>query len=121
MFCLKTFCSFVVHTNKTAFRARRMSSWKYFAVEKKDHVAEVILNRPEKLNVMDEHFFSEFGSIIDEVSKVLGNHHIPNYKTEDDTRCIIIWGRGKLFTAGLDLKQLSTIMSETDQDGKLKH
>ena len=61
----------------------------------KDGIAEVILDRPDELNVMDGEFFDEVGFIF--------NHLNEN----DDVNVIILWAKGRLFTAGLDIKNLA--------------
>jgi enoyl-CoA hydratase len=66
-------------------------SYKVFEVEKKDHVAWVFMNRPDKLNACGPDFWRE---IIDVMRQM---------DTDDDVRAVILAGRGKAFTTGIDL------------------
>ena len=65
------------------------------AVDIEDHVATVWLNRPEKLNAMNQDFSDDFPGII----SALGS--------DDDVRVIVIQARGKAFSVGIDLAMLS--------------
>ncbi len=69
-----------------------------FSVERKDHIAWVALNRPEKRNTMDYAFFEG----IDKIFKELG--------TDRDVRVIVIKAEGKSFTAGLDLVAMGSML-----------
>jgi len=69
-----------------------------FKVEKRDHIAWVTLNRPEKRNTMDYAFFEG----IDKIFKELG--------IDRDVRVIVIKAEGKSFTAGLDLVSMGSML-----------
>lgn len=56
-----------------------------------DHVAEIILCRPRKLNAMSPSFFAQLNAAVDRAS------------VDPSARCVLIWAQGKAFTAGLDL------------------
>lgn len=62
-------------------------------IENKDGVAEVILNRPEKLNAMAPDFFFDIKNAFEEIDN------------DDSIRAAIVWAEGRMFTAGLDLKK----------------
>lgn len=64
----------------------------YFRVDVRDFIAEVVLNRPQQLNVVDFGFFEELA------------RHLREAEGNDNVRVVIVWAEGKLFTAGLDLK-----------------
>lgn len=64
----------------------------YFRVEIKNFVAELVLNRPARLNTVDFAFFEHLGNILRQLER------------DENVRCVLIWAEGKLFTAGLDLK-----------------
>ncbi len=68
-----------------------MSEDKMLKLEKRDHVAYVTLNRPEKRNTMTLSFFHEMVDLFRQLDK------------DDSVRVIIIRGAGKCFTGGLDL------------------
>ena len=61
------------------------------AVEIADHVAHVILNRPEKRNAMSKAFWVEFPDAINRISNNAA------------ARVIVVSSAGKHFTAGMDL------------------
>lgn len=60
-------------------------------VEISDHVADVKLNRPDKLNALDDDMFY---AIIDTASKLNENQ---------DVRAVVLSGNGKGFCAGIDI------------------
>lgn len=60
-------------------------------VERRDHVAIVWLDRPDKLNAMAPEFWDDFPAIIE----ALG--------ADPEVRVVVIAGRGRAFTVGLDL------------------
>jgi len=64
------------------------------------HIAEIILDRPQKLNMLSLNWGQTLSSLVDEV---IGN---------DQVRVILIWAEGKVFTAGLDLNSFSTIQRD---------
>lgn len=66
-------------------------SYKVFEIEKKDHVAWVFMNRPDKLNACGPDFWREIIDVMREMD------------TDDDVRAVILAGRGKAFTTGIDL------------------
>ncbi|MEM3406706.1 MAG: enoyl-CoA hydratase-related protein [Nitrososphaerota archaeon] len=72
--------------------------------EKKDNIAWIILNRPEKLNALSMKMLEEISSVLDKIEKDL------------EIRCIIITGFGeKSFCSGADIsifQSLNPIMAE---------
>lgn len=70
----------------------------YFATRVSDGVAEIVLNRPNKLNVMDDGFFRSFKQVVQDVN------------ARDDVRVLLIYAEGKVFTAGLDLKAAPNLL-----------
>lgn len=63
-------------------------------IEKKEHIAIVTLNRPEKLNAFNSHMLKEFEQTLDAL------------KFSKDIRVIIITGSGKrAFSTGADLQE----------------
>jgi len=65
-------------------------------IDRHGHVAEVILNTPDKLNAMTIKFFHEIETAFQELDR------------DPDVRVVVIWAEGRLFTAGLDLKEAAT-------------
>jgi enoyl-CoA hydratase len=66
-------------------------SYKTFEIEKQDHIAWVFMNRPDKLNACGPEFWKEIIEVMREMD------------TDDDVRVVILAGRGKAFTTGIDL------------------
>ena len=62
-------------------------------VDRRDHVAEVVLDTPDRLNAMTTKFFHEVKAAFEEID------------ADPDVRAVIVWAEGRLFTAGLDLKE----------------
>ncbi len=68
-----------------------MQEYTVLACEKKGHVAEVSLNRPEKSNAMNMEFFSEIKELFARINN------------DKEIRAVVLYGRGRNFCAGLDL------------------
>lgn len=69
-----------------------MAEYTVIRLERHEHVAEVILNNPERLNAMGANFFPEIRQAFEEID------------ADANLRAAILWAEGRLFTAGLDLK-----------------
>jgi enoyl-CoA hydratase len=65
-------------------------------LERHGHVAEVVLNTPERLNAMSMQFFHEIERAVRDLDR------------DPEVRAVIVWAEGRLFTAGLDLKEAAT-------------
>src|SRR5713226_7601574 len=63
-------------------------------VEKKDQITRITLNRPAALNSFNDKMGEEFYSALKEAEK------------DEDTRCLIITGAGRAFSAGEDVSGL---------------
>ncbi len=61
-----------------------------------NHIAHVELNRPDKLNAMNQAFWQEFPATIKTIDE------------EASARAIVISGEGKMFSAGMDLNVFMT-------------
>lgn len=62
-----------------------------FEVTESDHIAHIVLNRPDELNTMTPEFWSELPKIVDEISD------------RGSSRVIVLSSTGKHFCAGMDL------------------
>lgn len=72
-----------------------------------EYVYHVEFNRPERRNAMNPTFFSEIRKCFEQL------------KYDQECRSILISGKGKGFTAGLDLTELSQMVSiEQDDAGR---
>lgn len=66
-------------------------NYRYLRVEKKGHVAEVTLNRPDKLNALS-------ADLMEEIILAARAFH-----EDEETRVVIFTGSGNCFSAGVDL------------------
>ena len=85
-----------------------MAETSCFKIEIEDHIAWLILNRPEKRNVMGQAFFEEIGACFDDFDR------------NPDIRAVIIRAEGKSFTAGTDLEEVATLINQQSADGRDK-
>lgn len=60
-------------------------------LELRGHIAVVWLDRPDKLNAMAHEFWTDLPALVESLSR------------DDDVRVVVIAGRGRAFTVGLDL------------------
>ena len=79
-----------------------------FKVEADNHIAWLILNRPEKRNAMGLAFFEEIGDLFDD------------FERNPDTRVVVIRAEGKSFSAGTDLEEAAALVSQRTADGRDK-
>jgi enoyl-CoA hydratase len=88
-----------------------MSSYKFYVVEKKPPIAWVYLNRPDKFNAMNEPAWRESPQIFADLD------------ADEDIKAVIVAGKGKHFSAGIDLMGMSGVISEVgirEQLGAIK-
>ena len=62
-------------------------------LEKKDHVARLTLNRPERLNALNRQMFRELNSALEDVAN------------EREMRALVLTGAGRAFCASADIKE----------------
>jgi enoyl-CoA hydratase len=80
-------------------------AYTFFEIERHDETATLWLNRPEKRNAMNPAFWDELPRAIAELG------------ADASVRAIVLAGRGKDFTVGLDLKEmLGTIVGGENDD-----
>ncbi len=72
-------------------------------IEQHDHIAEIILNRPEKRNAINWTMMEGLGAAVDEVEKMRG------------IRVVILRGEGVCFSAGVDV---TSFMQNSEQFGE---
>ena len=60
--------------------------------DRRGPIAEIVLDRPEKLNAMPFEMFYEIRDVFTEIDE------------DDEIRAAIVRAEGRMFTAGLDLK-----------------
>ena len=81
-----------------------MSDYQAFRVELNDHIAQVTINRPEKINAMNADFWREIVDIFKWADAT------------DDVRVVVIAGAGKHFSSGIDLTMLAQAGSAQGTD-----
>lgn len=77
-----------------------MSSFQSIQVQQEGAIAYLKLNRPEKANAMDKHFWQELPQALAELD------------ANAQVRVIILYGEGKNFSSGIDLAMLMQIKQE---------
>lgn len=75
------------------------SSYNFYKVEKKGHVAWVFLNRPEKKNAMGPDAWKEIIPIFADID------------ADDEIRVAVIAGEGRDFSTGIDLMGMAPLIS----------
>lgn len=78
----------------------QMNDFKSIQVRKEQNLAYLVLNRPEKANAMDSHFWQE----LPEALKMLDE--------DTQTRVIVLYGEGKNFSSGIDLAMLMQVKQD---------
>ncbi|XP_064602509.1 delta(3,5)-Delta(2,4)-dienoyl-CoA isomerase, mitochondrial-like [Liolophura sinensis] len=68
----------------------------------KDYVSQVELNRPEKRNAMNQIFWGEMVECFNQLS------------ADPECRVVVLTGAGPVFTAGLDLSDLNSVVPRED-------
>ena len=88
-----------------------MSDTKYksFKVDVSDHVANLILSRPDELNTMSRDFWVELGDVLDEINK------------NSEVRVVVMSSTGKHFCAGMDLSAFSNGVDNIPEEKKPDH
>ncbi|WP_404434324.1 enoyl-CoA hydratase/isomerase family protein [Microbacterium lacus] len=69
--------------------------YKKLAIERRDSVLTVTLNRPERYNAIDDELHEELGDIFYDIAK------------DDETLVVVLTGAGTAFCAGGDLKAMA--------------
>jgi len=75
----------------------------YFDLSIQNHIAHLILNRPDQLNTMDPVFFQEL------------NEALKNLNQGNQARVLVISSTGKHFSAGMSLDAFGTSVAMDDQ------
>jgi len=68
-------------------------SWEHVLLDKKDHIALITLNRPDKLNAFGGRMRQEIAEVVDDVC------------ADPEVRVIVITGAGKAFCVGGDITE----------------
>ena len=70
-----------------------------FSIEKRDHIAWLTFNRPDKRNAMNMRFFNDLG------------RHFKAFDADEDVRAVVIKAAGKSFSVGLDLMEAGAMLA----------
>jgi len=77
--------------------------YKTIRLEKKEGVARITLNRPEKLNAINAQLISDLYSAIQDIER------------DDSVRVVVITGSGRAFSAGADLEEMQGLLDSPVQ------
>ncbi len=79
------------------------TSYTVLETEVRDHVGYLWLNRPERMNALGIAFWEELPRAVEALEK------------DEAVRVIALAGRGKAFTAGLDLREMAPLLMEPSE------
>ena len=78
-------------------------------IERENHVVTIVLNRPEKLNTINDELLRELKLVLDEVDR------------DNEARVMILTGAGETFCAGADFRiaeaREKKVVIEGERDG----
>ena len=86
-----------------------IAKYKSFTVEVADHVASLVLSRPDELNTMSRDFWVELGEVLEEINK------------NSEVRVVVMSSTGKHFCAGMDLSAFSNGVDNIPDGKKPDH
>jgi enoyl-CoA hydratase/carnithine racemase len=85
--------------------ATKSESSGYIRLDKRGHVAEIVLDRGKQLNKMDDDFFDSF------------HEAVSTADNDPEVRVLLIWAEGPMFTAGLDLLKAGPALAANEGVG----
>jgi enoyl-CoA hydratase len=103
---MRSFFGFFLRRWRVTFVANSITmAYAHLLVEKNDHIAEITINRPDKLNALNR-------EVIDQLSQCF-----QALEQDASVRCIIITGAGeKAFVAGADISEFANFSVEQGRD-----
>ena len=84
-------------------------TYKTLEFERRGAIGLLTLNRPERLNALSLELFTEL------------RHFFASLMDDFQTRVVIIQGKGRVFCAGLDLNDFTTMMSQEHELGRVQY
>jgi enoyl-CoA hydratase len=84
------------------------SRYTFLRTEVRDHIAHVVLSRPEKANACRREEHGEFATILRDLS------------VDDDVRVVLISSTGKAFSVGADYEYMEELVSDRDALAELQ-
>jgi len=82
------------------------TEFKHIAVERRDHMAVITLNRPDRLNALNREMGQELHAVLDQLAGEF-----------PETRVVIITGAGRGFCSGADVGDMPARMAEGGDRG----
>ncbi len=86
-----------------------ITKYKSFEVDISDHIANLVLSRPDELNTMSRDFWVELGDVLEEINK------------NSEVRVVVMSSTGKHFCAGMDLSAFSNGVDNIPDEKKPDH
>ena len=86
-----------------------ITKYKSFTVEVADHIASLVLSRPDELNTMSRDFWVELGEVLEEINQ------------NSEVRVVVMSSTGKHFCAGMDLSAFSNGVDNIPDGKKPDH
>ena len=85
------------------------NKYKCFKIDIENHIANLVLSRPNELNTMSRDFWVELGDILEEINR------------DSEVRVVVMSSTGKHFCAGMDLNAFSNGVDNIPDDKKPDH
>ena len=85
------------------------NKYKCFKVDIENHIANLVLSRPNELNTMSRDFWVELGDVLEEINR------------DSDIRVVVMSSTGKHFCAGMDLNAFSNGVDNIPDEKKPDH
>ena len=84
-------------------------NYKCFQIDIENHIAPLVLSRPNELNTMSRDFWVELGEVLEEINR------------DSEVRVVVMSSTGKHFCAGMDLNAFSNGVDNIPDDKKPDH
>ena len=85
------------------------NKYKCFQIDIENHIANLVLSRPNELNTMSRDFWVELGDVLEEINR------------DSEIRVVVMSSTGKHFCAGMDLNAFSNGVDNIPDDKKPDH
>ena len=85
------------------------NKYKCFQIDIENHIANLVLSRPNELNTMSRDFWVELGDVLEEINK------------NSEVRVVVMSSTGKHFCAGMDLNAFSNGVDNIPDEKKPDH
>ena len=85
------------------------NKYKCFQIDIENHIANLVLSRPNELNTMSRDFWVELGDVLEEINR------------DSEVRVVVMSSTGKHFCAGMDLSAFSNGVDNIPDDKKPDH